>query len=199
MRDELFIRGNLPMTKSEVRAVSLSKLELKKGSVFWDIGAGTGSVAVEGARYLNRLGDPVGSVYAIEQNPEGIRLIGENQKKWIPEGSHFYLIQGHAPDVLEQLPPPTHVFIGGSGGCLKKILETVWKRNPSARIVANAVTAETLAVLMEVVLEYPLDFYEIVQVAVSRMEKMGCYHLQKGENPVFVITLQGKTIGENER
>lgn len=126
-------------------------------------------------------------------------MIGENQKKWIPECAHFYLIQGHAPEVLEQLPPPTHVFIGGSGGCLKKILETVWKRNPSARIVANAVTAETLAVLMEEVLEYPLDFYEIVQVAVSRMEKMGRYHLQKGENPVFVITLQGKTIGENER
>lgn len=184
------------MTKSEVRAVSLSKLELEIGAVFWDIGAGTGSVSVEGAVCLHRMEGEAsgtkGSVYAIEREEEGIRLIEENRKRLVPGFAGFHIIKGCAPEALAGLPAPTHVFVGGSGGHLREILEEAWGRNPKARIVVNAITAETLGVCMEIVRKYSLDFYEVVQVMVSRMERMGGYHLQRGENPVFVITLQGK-------
>lgn len=194
MRDELFIRGSLPMTKSEVRAVSLSKLDLGRGALFWDIGAGTGSVSIEGAAFLNRMGgdEPGGGVYAIEKEEEGIRLIEENRKRFIPDASQFHIIKGCAPEALEGLPAPTHVFIGGSGGRLREILEVIWEKNPEARIVVNAVTAETLAACMEIVKSGMVTFYEVVQIMVSRMENIGPYHMQRGENPVFVITLQGK-------
>lgn len=194
MRDELFIRGSLPMTKSEVRAVSLSKLDLGRGALFWDIGAGTGSVSIEGAAFLNRMGgdEPGGGVYAIEKEEEGIRLIEENRKRFIPDASQFHIIKGCAPEALEGLPAPTHVFIGGSGGRLREILEVIWEKNPEARIVVNAVTAETFTACMEIVKSGMVTFYEVVQIMVSRMENIGPYHMQRGENPVFVITLQGK-------
>lgn len=191
MRDSVFIRGSLPMTKSEVRAVSLSKLELTRGAVFWDVGAGTGSVAVEAAVLLAQMGaEGSSAVYAIEKEAEGIRLIRQNQERLIPEFEMFYLAEGRAPEILEQLPPPSHVFIGGSGGGLKSIVQTVLQKNPKARIVLNTVTAETLMECMELIREFKFPEYEIVQVAVSRMERAGKYHLQKAQNPVYVITLQ---------
>ena len=174
------------MTKSEVRAVSLSKLELAPGSVFWDIGAGTGSVAVEAARNFGY----VGSIYAIERKTEGITLIQMNKEKLAPEFSQFHLVLGSAPEKLAELPAPSHVFIGGCGGKLKDILWVIFGKNPKARIVINAVTVETLAECMEAVSQYGFAYYEVVQVAVSRLEKMGSYHLQKAQNPVFVITVQ---------
>lgn len=191
MRDSVFIRGSLPMTKSEVRAVSLSKLELTRGAVFWDVGAGTGSVAVEAAVLLAQMGaEGSSAVYAIEKEAEGIRLIRQNQERLIPEFEMFYLAEGRAPEILKQLPPPSHVFIGGSGGGLKSIVQTVLQKNPKARIVLNTVTAETLMECMELIREFKFPEYEIVQVAVSRMERAGKYHLQKAQNPVYVITLQ---------
>lgn len=193
MRDEQFIRGNLPMTKEEVRAVSLSKLELTPGAVFWDIGAGTGSVAVEAAEFFQQI-DRNGResfVYAVERKEEGIELIGKNQKKLVPEFSRFFLIQGDAPEILENLPVPSHVFIGGTGGRLKKIVGFVFEKNPCARVVINAVTAESFLESMEIIRYSAVRFYDIVQVSVSRIEQAGKYHMHKGQNPVYVITLQG--------
>lgn len=186
MRDQEFLRGSLPMTKSEVRAVSLSKLELAPGGVFWDIGAGTGSVAVEAARNFDKLK----SIYAIEQKAEGIQLIQKNKEKLAPEFLGFHLVMGSAPEQLEKLPAPSHVFIGGSGGKLADILQVIFKKNPKARIVINAVTIETLTKCMEAARQNSFAYYEAVQVAVSRLEAIGDYHLQKAQNPVFVITLQ---------
>lgn len=193
MRDEQFIRGNLPMTKEEVRAVSLSKLELTPGAVFWDIGAGTGSVAVEAAEFFQQI-DRNGResfVYAVERKEEGIELIEKNQKKLVPEFSRFFLIQGDAPEILENLPVPSHVFIGGTGGRLKKIVSFVFEKNPCARVVINAVTAESFLESMEIIRHSAVRFYDIVQVSVSRIEQAGKYHMHKGQNPVYVITLQG--------
>lgn len=192
MRDCVFIRGSLPMTKSEVRAVSLSKLELTPGSVFWDVGAGTGSVAVEAAVLLGQMGAGTDSaVYAIEKEPEGIRLIRRNRERLAPEFRNFHLVEGKAPEVLKPLPPPSHVFIGGSGGGLRAIIQSALEKNPRARIVINTVTIETLTECMELIRELEYAEYEIVQVAVSRMERTGRYHLQKAQNPIYVITLEG--------
>lgn len=193
MKDEVFIRGSLPMTKSEVRAVSLFKLELTAGGVFWDIGAGTGSVAVEAARFFWQA-DQEGRescVYAIEREEKGIELIKMNQKKLVPEFSRFFPVLGSAPEILENLPAPSHVFIGGSGGKLKEIVRLVFGKNPRARVVVNAVTAESCLSSMEMIKQFSFSDYEIVQVSISRMERVGRYHMQKGQNPVYVITLQG--------
>ena len=75
--DKDFIRGEVPMTKQEVRAVSVAKLKLSENSVLIDVGAGTGSVGIEAATYI-----PCGKVYAVEKKSEGIKLIKENLKKF---------------------------------------------------------------------------------------------------------------------
>ena len=121
MRDDRFIRGSLPMTKSEVRAVSLSKLELVPGAVLWDVGAGTGSVAVEAARLLGQMRDGAGAqegaaVYAIEKEEEGIRLIRENKARLAPDFKAFHAICGRAPAALKELPAPSQVFWRGIRG-----------------------------------------------------------------------------------
>ena len=189
MKDELFTRGSLPMTKSEVRAVSLSKLELVPGAVFWDVGAGTGSVSVEAARLLCQAGGE-GQIYAVEREPEGIRLIQENKEKLAAGFLGFHVIEGEAPGCLNGLPSPSHVFIGGSGGALRQIVEVVLEKNERARIVANVAALETLAQCMEIMEAIRFKEQEIVQVAAARVERMGRYHLQKAMNPVFVVTMQ---------
>ena len=105
MRDEWFIRGEVPMTKSEVRAVSVEKLELSADSVLYDIGAGTGSVSVEAAAFL-----PEGTVYAIEKKREAVELLKKNREKFRAE--RIRIIEGAAPEALEGLEAPTHAFLG---------------------------------------------------------------------------------------
>lgn len=193
MRDSEFIRGSLPMTKSEVRAVSLSKLELEPDCVFWDVGAGTGSVAVEAARQLSRMRAGKSRIYAIEKEEEGIALIKQNREKLVPEYDKIIPVHGKAPEVLLDLPAPSHVFIGGSGGKLREIVRVVLEKNPEARVVMNLVTAESLSECIGIIHAFPPAMHEIVQVAVTRLEPVGRYHMQKAQNPVYIAVLQGKT------
>lgn len=181
MNDDHFIRGSIPMTKSEVRAVSLSKLELKRDSILYDVGAGTGSVAIEAALYAEK-----GHVYAVEQKEEGCRLIRQNQEKFGVE--NLTVLEGGAPQMLEGLPAPDRVFVGGSGGKLADILNLAWKKNPRARIVINVIALETLAAVGEVLKSRGWEA-EIVSVQVARAKKMGDYHLMQGQNPVYIITI----------
>lgn len=182
IEDEDFVRGKVPMTKQEIRSVSLSKLALTDDAIVYDVGAGTGSVAVEAA-----LAAENGIVYAIERNPEGISLIEENRRKFAV--SNLKAIEGTAPEALFELPPPTHVFLGGSGGKFEDIVETVWTKNPFARIVVNAITVETLAEVSEYVKRHPKIQSDFVQIQSSRGRKAGNYHLMTGMNPVFIMTL----------
>ncbi|WP_346907886.1 precorrin-6Y C5,15-methyltransferase (decarboxylating) subunit CbiT [Faecalicatena orotica] len=184
VEDEEFIRGKVPMTKSEVRAVSMAKLQLHEDAVVYDIGAGTGSVAVEAAMQSGTI-----RVYAIEKNPEGALLIEENKKKFRTDW--VTVVEGTAPEALLNLEAPTHVFIGGSSGNLKDILKTVKRKNPEVRIVLNAISLETVKEAIEAVEEGILKEPEIVQIAASRSRKLGAYHMMTGLNPVYIIT-EGK-------
>ena len=185
--DGEFLRGDVPMTKEEVRSVSLSKLRLAKDSVVYDVGAGTGSVAVEAAL---RVTD--GIVYAVEKKEEAIELIEKNQKKM--KADNLVIVKGEAPDALLGLPVPDCVFIGGSTGNLKGILDTVYQKNKKARVVINTITLETLTEAKHCMEELPVAEEEIVQISVSRSKKAGRYHMMLGLNPVTVIsfTLHGK-------
>ncbi len=185
MRDECFIRGDVPMTKSEVRAVSLSKLELRPDDIVYDIGAGTGSVSVEAA-----LAVPQGRVYAFEQKEEGCRLIAENGRRFGLR--NLTVIPGRAPASLSgdgTLPVPDKIFVGGSGGEMTEILDTVRRLNPAARIVANMVSLESLARLTVYLKERDLEA-EVACVQVSRARRLGGSHLFQAQNPVYVVTLE---------
>ena len=181
--DEAFIRGKAPMTKEEVRCVSLAKLRLTENAVCYDVGAGTGSVSIEMALRADQ-----GKVYAIEKKEEAADLILENKKKFATD--NLEVIRGEAPEALKDLPVPTHVFIGGSSGNLKEIVALLLEKNPDVRIVINCITLETISEALNVIKEYHFKEQEIVQLAASRSKELGRYHLMMGENPIYIITCQ---------
>lgn len=181
--DAAFCRGRVPMTKEEVREISLCKLRIRKDSLCYDVGSGTGSIAVE----MGRLSEEI-KVYAIERNEEALALIRKNCEAF---GLHnVAVVEGEAPEAMENLPTPTHAFIGGSGGRLKEILTALYRKNPNCRVVLNAVTLETIAEIQELQKAFPLEEEEILSVSVSRAKKMGRYRLMQAENPVYIMSFQ---------
>lgn len=182
--DEAFIRGDAPMTKSEVRAVSLAKLALRESDIVYDVGAGTGSVSVEAALRSRR-----GKVYAIECDQASCALIRQNAARFHVQ--HLQVVQGLAPDALSDLPVPDAVFVGGSKGALEGILQSVLQKNPSVRIVVNAVTLETLSALLDCAQRLPLVDVEWVQISVNKTRDIGQLHLLSAQNPVFVFSARG--------
>jgi precorrin-6Y C5,15-methyltransferase (decarboxylating) len=182
--DDSFIRGGIPMTKSEVRSVILSKLRLCDSDIVYDIGAGTGSVSVEAALLARN-----GSVYAFERASEGCRLIRENAEKF--GAANITVILGEAPASFSGLPAPDAAFVGGSGGNLRDILENLLRMNPNIRLVVSAVTLETLSGVTALFAEIPVCHAEIVQLSVSRAKLMGASHLMTAQNPVFIISGEG--------
>ncbi len=182
--DHLFIRGEVPMTKAEVRAVSLAKLGLRRGDTVYDVGAGTGSVSVEAACCA-----PDGRVYAIEHNPQALALIEKNRAAF--GAFNIEVIAGKAPDALAGLPAPDAVFVGGSGGNLAEILQTVAQKNPAVRVVVNAITLQTLTAAMSGLEALGFTGIEAVQIGVSRLGGQGGSRMLLAQNPVFIISGQG--------
>lgn len=183
--DEAFIRAEVPMTKSEVRAIAISKLCLKNNAVVYDIGAGTGSVAIEAALIAKE-----GKVYAIEQNEQAIALIQKNKEKFSVD--NLEIIHALAPEGLEQLPKPDVVFIGGSKGNIEAIVESVLNKNNQAKVVVSAITLETLNNTINVFNAKQLEKVEVVQASISKTKKVGTYNMLLGQNPVFIISATGK-------
>ena len=178
--DDAFTREKVPMTKKEVRALSICKLHLTAPAVVYDIGSGSGSVSVEMAGL-----DPSVKVYSIEVKADAHDLTCRNVEKF--GFANVTAVRGAAPECLESLPDPTHVFIGGSGGHLEEILVHLMNRRGPIRVVLNTVTLETLAEASRLMDKYELEG-EICQVQVSRSRKAGAYHLMQGQNPVNIIS-----------
>lgn len=178
--DERFLRGEVPMTKSEVRAVSLSKLHLFPDAVCCDIGAGTGSVTVEMALAACR-----GRVYAIEQNAEALELIKRNCRAF--HLGNVSLLPGSAPAALSGLPRLDAAFIGGTGGKLAAIIDALIKNNPGIRIVINAIALETVNAAVSAFQQHGME-PEIVSLSVSRAKRAGALHMMLAQNPVFIIS-----------
>lgn len=181
MSDETFVRGKVPMTKEEIRILSVAKLQLTEDSIVYDVGAGTGSVSMECARLCTN-----GTVYAVERNPEGIALIRENSKKL--RLSNVKAIEGLAPEALMDLPTPTHAFIGGSAGNMGEILDVLRAKNPSVRIVINTIALESISEVMQLLKERGYDA-DIVQISAAKSRVLGRYHMMTGLNPVYIITI----------
>lgn len=179
--DDLFIRGAAPMTKEEVRTLSVAKLGLTKGSVLYDVGAGTGSVGIQAA-----LLDGSIRVYAIEKKEAALELIHRNRQKFRTD--FLTVVAGEAPGCMEELPACTHAFIGGSSGNLQEILRLIRRKNPQATIVINAISLETLGEAMSAAREGLLPEADIIQVSAARARKLAGYHMMTGENPIYIIT-----------
>ena len=178
--DEAFERGDVPMTKQEVRAAVLAKLAVRPEDILWDVGAGTGSVSVELA-----LAAPRGRVYAVECRLEGCALIKANREKF--RTRNLVLVEGLAPDALSDLPAPDAVFIGGSKGSLAAIVDAALDKNPDARICVSAIALETLSAAVAALTARGRTV-QVSQIAVSRAKAVGGLHLMMAQNPIYLIT-----------
>ena len=184
--DEAFLRnlepGKLvPMTKSEVRSICLSKLRLPPNAVCWDGGAGTGAASIEMARLCAD-----GTVYAIEKNERALALLEKNKEAF--SASNMQIIPGLAPEACRDLPAPTHAFLGGTSGSVRDILALLLEKNPHVCIVATAVTLESVSALSACMEDF--EAAECVSVQVSKAAALGRYHLMQAQNPVYIFTLQ---------
>ena len=181
-KDECYIRGNVPMTKREIRILTIALLEVNDIDIVVDIGAGTGGLTMEAA-----YATPKGKVYAVETKPEAIQLIKENARQFGCD--HIQLIEGRAPEALKNIETPVDkVIIGGTGGKMEDIF--VWSHQAmvtGGRIVANFVTLENAAEAMAFMKKYFIEA-ELIQVAISRGDAIGGLTLLRAANPIFIIT-----------
>ena len=189
--DELFIRGDVPMTKQEVRAVALAKLRLTATDTVWDVGAGTGSVSIEAALVAR-----AGSVWAVERNAAGVRLIRENADAF--GCGNVHAVPGVAPEALAKLPVPDAVFVGGSAGELPSIVEAALEKNSQVRLCVPCVTVETLTEACALLSGSRFKGFEACQVSAARAEAVGSHHLMKAQNPVFLVSARGASADAEE-
>lgn len=179
--DKEFIQRELPMTKQEIRAISVAKLQLKDDSILIDVGAGTGTIGIEAATYLRN-----GKVFAIEKEEKGIETLKENIQKFRLD--NIEVLVGRAPAIIPNIEYD-RMFIGGSTGSMKSILEHFLKYSKTdARIVINAITLETLGDATKLLKELNFKNIEVVNVVVSRGKSIGPYTMMYGENPIYIIT-----------
>lgn len=181
IKEECFIRDKVPMTKEEIREVSICKLNLHKDSIVYDVGSGTGTVAIEVAKRSSKL-----KVYAIEKKELALSLIRKNKEKFVVE--NLTIVDGEAPEVLDILPAPTHAFIGGSDGKLTEIINVLYQKNPNMLIVINAISLETLSEISKLKDDIRIRNIEVIQVQVSRAKLVGDYQLMHAENPVYICS-----------
>ena len=181
--DELFIRDKVPMTKEEIRILTMCKAKIRPDSIIWDIGAGTGSLSIEAAMLA-----PQGRVYAVEKKDLAVELLQKNIAKFALQDK-IAVIQANAPQGLVDLPDCDVVFIGGSGRNMFAILDEIdTKLQAGGRIVVNAVTVQTIAQITEYMTQKENYTYEAVQVQVNRLRKVGAYDMFNAQNPVYIVT-----------
>ena len=180
IKDEEFIRGNVPMTKQEIRILTIAKARIEPRDIVVDIGAGTGSLSVEAARIAK-------IVFAIERREEAAELIEQNAEKF--DLKNIVVINAEAPNGLEAASNIKVVFIGGSGGRLLEILDTVDRRlKVCGRIVVNSVTIQTAATAINYFKNHTNYEYEAIQVQINRLKDLGQYDMAQALNPVYIIT-----------
>jgi cobalt-precorrin-6B (C15)-methyltransferase len=181
IEDKEFIRGKVPMTKQEVRCISIAKLDLKEDSILIDIGAGSGSVGIEASNFM-----PKGKVYGIEINPDGIETINQNLKKF--DVINYELIEGLAPTDIPNVKVD-RMFIGGSKGNLETILEWFLSHSKEeSKVVINTITLESLGEAMKSLEKLKFCEIEVININIARNKKIGRYNMMMGENPIYIIS-----------
>lgn len=181
IKDKDFIRGDVPMTKEEVRAISIAKLEIKEEDICLDIGAGTGSISIEMANFAKK-----GKVYSVEIDELAIELIEKNKDKFKIE--NMELIKGEAPKILKKTPI-NKIFVGGSKGNLDLIIDYARENlKKDGIIVFNFIVLENLAKAMELLKKSKFQNIEINQIIISRNKNIRNFNMMIGENPIFILS-----------
>jgi len=183
IKDEEFLRGKVPMTKEEIRFVSLGKMEMKDDDICLDIGGGTGSVSMEMARFARN-----GKVFVIERNDEAVELIHKNKEKLGLE--NITVIKGMAPDGLKDVNTKFNkIFIGGSAGNLVEIIKYSYDNLVEDGIlVLNFIVLENIFTAVEELKKYDFKDVDICQLIVSKNRKVKDFNMMMAENPIYVIT-----------
>lgn len=180
--DEQFIRGKIPVTKREIRILTLANANIGENDIVVDIGAGTGSISIEAALLARG-----GHVYAIEKKSEGLKLIEQNAKKFAVK--NITVVDAEAPAGLSKITKIDVAIIGGSGGVLEEILFNLDTRiTVGGRIVLNCITVQTLAKALNWLKCHKDYKYDAVQVQVSRLKNIGFYDMAEALNPVHIVT-----------
>jgi precorrin-6Y C5,15-methyltransferase (decarboxylating) len=177
------------ITKREVRLLSLAALAIRPDSVVWDIGAGSGSVAIEAALLA-----PEGRVYAVEVDPEGAEICRDNLKTHAVD--NVDVVEGRAPEVLAGLDAPDAVFVGGSKGSMDEIIDAAFSRlRPGGRLVVNAITLENVGETYQAFRRREL-VPEVTLLQVSRAEPLARYLRYEALNPIQIFAVTKPEEGE---
>ena len=181
LRDDDFIRGDVPMTKEEVRELSAARLQIQPQSTVYDIGAGTGSVSIALAQQACE-----GMVYAVEREPRAVELLYANRRKF--GAYNIAVINANAPQGLDALPAPDTVFIGGSGGGLYEILQAIAEKGKTFTVCVNVIALESLHQTLQAFKKLGIENVETVCVNIARAKKLGSHSLMMGQNPVYILS-----------
>ena len=177
--DDRFLRSDIPMTKSEIRAVVMSKLSPGESSAVWDIGCGTGSVSVECALCCTN-----GTVYSVDKKPEALELTVRNSVLF--RCDNIVPVGGDIRDRIGDLPRPDAVFIGGASGRTDDIVSAAAADGNTPAIVITAVSLETLSEAVSA-LEKNGFYANVTEIAVTRTKRLGTHTMLSALNPVFII------------
>lgn len=185
IEDENFLRGEkIPMTKREIRILTLAFAKIADGNIVVDIGAGTGSITVEAAEL-----SPHGKIFAIEKNFDAVELMKKNLEKFSVK--NVTVINDEASVALKNIPSIDAAIIGGSGGNLEKILDVIdEKLVTGGRIVANFIAIQTLSTCLDWLNRHKNFRYETIQVQINRLQKIGAYDMAKALNPIYILTAE---------
>lgn len=178
IKDEEFVRGDCPMTKEEVRILSIAKLEIEEDHNLLDIGAGTGSISIQMSRC-----SPFGDVVAVEKDEEALRVLEENKQKF--EADNLSIVKGDAAQVkLDGMFDG--IFIGGSRGNIDKIIEKYYQMlKQGGKMVLNFITIDNLYRAMNMLKSFDMET-ECIQVGISRMRGSSCMLISN--NPIFILS-----------
>lgn len=182
--DEQFCRGDVPLTKEEIRCLTLSRLRLKPNHTVLDVGAGTGTVSIECALMLRE-----GKVMAVEKDEAALKLLEQNIRRF--KVDNLEIIRGAAPAALAGVERADRIFIGGTGGQMGPILETAARILPAGGIVVvNCILLESMASCLQCLARLPFSPPQVMSAAISRGRRLGGQTMLQPLNPVFIITAE---------
>lgn len=182
MRNSEFITGKVPITKEEVRAISINKLDLVNAKTFIDVGAGTGSVTVEAGYHYPNL-----KVISIERHDEAFELINKNIEKF--KLKNVEVIKGYAPVEINEKADA--IFLGGTGNNLEEII--LWSKdllNVGGRLVSNFIIVDTFYETLKLLRKNNFENIDVSVLNVSKLEKLGRGEFFKPLNPIYIISCE---------
>ena len=182
--DEEFERAEkVPITKEEVRVVQISKARLKPGQIVYDIGCGSGSISIEAALQI----ESSGKVLAVDYDENAIELTKKNIAKF--GLSNILVIHGNAKEKIQELDDADTIFIGGTGGDTREIVElSENKLKSGGRIVIGIILIETLYSVLQVLEKLQFESVDITQVTISKSRKTSKGTMMLARNPVTIIS-----------